>query len=500
LTGTRLFFRNAGLLAGAEAIARLKGLVLLPLLTHQLGTLGYGTWTQVSVLVAVLAPAIVLGTDSAVLRFLPATSQELRRGAFTAWALCMLLPAGVIAAGLALATGPISETFFGPAKDFGSFVALSGFALTVAVVLNVARTWFRIAGDAPMVAAMSVAQAATSLVAAVVVLLTQEGPYRLVAYSVAGDLAIALLLIIVIARRGGWGRPAMSAMPRLLRFGLPLFPASYAMLGLNAMDRLFLVQYETLAAVGVYSFGYSLGYLAAQLLINPVWTMFPGAIAELHNSGNADGVRKLFQRSVSAALILGIPAIAGSAVLGSQVVSALAPTAFARAAPVISIVMAGYLFHYLASYCEVRLYMLERQYVSTVSLVIAVTVNASLNLLLIPTFSLVGAALATTGAFAVQLAVAWVMAHRAGVAELPARLLGQVLLASAGMTLALLGLVRVAPEAWRGLLLLPAVAVGALVYLGALASMGGEGLATMRAALSPLLNRREGVRASVQQD
>jgi O-antigen/teichoic acid export membrane protein len=248
------------------------------------------------------------------------------------------------------------------------------------------------------------------------------------------------------------------------------------MLGLNAMDRLFLIQYESLRTVGVYAVGYSLGYLGVQLLINPVWIMFPGAVAELHNGGDDAGVKRLFGQSVGAALLLGVPAVVGSAILGRQIVTAVAPGQFADAAPVISIVMAGYLLHMLASYCEVRLYLVQRQSVSTLSTVLALGVNVILNIVLIPRWSITGAAVATLVAFAVQLGVAWTVAHRAGVVETPVQMMLRVGVAAGAMAGALLGLQRML-EGLSARTALPFLILGGFaVYVLALLCLGGRQL------------------------
>lgn len=73
----RKYFKNAGLLAVTEGFLQLKGLLVIPFLTRHFGTLNYGVWSQVAVLINTVTPLIILGTDSAAMRLLPGISFQL---------------------------------------------------------------------------------------------------------------------------------------------------------------------------------------------------------------------------------------------------------------------------------------------------------------------------------------------------------------------------------------------------------------------------------------
>jgi O-antigen/teichoic acid export membrane protein len=169
------------------------------------------------------------------------------------------------------------------------------------------------------------------------------------------------------------------------------------------MDRLFLVHYSTLEDVGVYSLAYGLGYMAIQLIANPIFTMFPTAAAADWNHGHPARVQHLFERTAGATVFLMVPAIAGTIVLGPALIAFLAPPSFSAAATVMPIIMAGYLFLMLAAYYEISFGLIGRQWLSTAAVLVALVVNLGLNFALIPPYSLYGAAIATSAAFAVQL-------------------------------------------------------------------------------------------------
>jgi O-antigen/teichoic acid export membrane protein len=476
------FFRNAGILAIAELVARAKGLFVIPLLTHHLGAVGYGAWSQVSVLVALVVPVLFLSTDGAVIRFLPGNAIEDQREEFAGWALVVTALSVASIPVIIAFRGRIGPLLFSNADHFDSLVVLAAMSVAVAVVIAVLRTWARVRDDANMLAAMTIGASIENLATIVLVLVRGWGSYELVLYGIWGDVALIAVIAPWLVARHGIAAPRFDSLPRFVRFGLPLVPAAYAMLGINAMDRLFIVHYESLGDVGPYSLAYSLGYLVIQLVVNPIWTMFPNAAAALYNEDRHDEVRRLFERTLGTTLVVTLPAIALTAVLGREIIAAVAPPSFAKAAPVIAIVMAGYLLHIVASYYEIYLHLNGRQGLGSVAIGIAVAANAALNFALIPTWGILGAAIATTVAFGVQTVATMAFARRFRSPTDGLDFVGRIALAAcAAAGVAVVG---------RSVLHAPSLVVvgvlgvaGLAAYTAALVAVGAGSVSDARAAL-----------------
>src|SRR5438309_7277682 len=106
------YLRSSGILALTELALRLRGIVLIPVLTKYLGAVNFGVWAQVSVISSMLSPVLALGLDSAVVRFLPGRpKREIAAGFATV--LCYLtlvsVPVGLL---LWLAARPLAGAFF----------------------------------------------------------------------------------------------------------------------------------------------------------------------------------------------------------------------------------------------------------------------------------------------------------------------------------------------------------------------------------------------------
>lgn len=407
------FFRNAGVMAAAEMFARIKGVIVLPILTRHLGPLDFGVWSQISMIALLLSPVVSLGSEQGLLRLLPGLAFEKQYRMFLAWMLFAVGGAAIFAILLIAANSSISLLVFA-STEYKGFVVVAAFSLFTTLLPNAARAWFRIQNDGNTLAAATVAQAVLGIVAVLCAIFLEADVYYLVLFTLAADLLLGAGFFALIVWRSGWPGPDFSIIRPAIKFGLPLLPAAYAIWGLNWMDRFFLVHYQTLDSIGIYSAAYGLGYMIIQVFVNPIWALYPNSAAELHNRGDSAGVDRLLHTISYGILLLSVPAIGGLWALCEPIMVVVAGPEFRDGALVMPVIALAYLLLMLASFGDVALGLVYRQHLATVSITLAVVVNCILNILLIPRFGIMGAAFATLGAFSVQLLFSTLMAARSG--------------------------------------------------------------------------------------
>lgn len=466
------------MLALTELALRLKSFVLLPVLSKYFGAVNFGVWAQVSVIVSMLSPVLAVGLDSAMLRFLPGKGpQEIARGfsSVTAYLILACIP---IAALLWLAAGPIASAFFTTAEN-ARFVAICGALILVGLLLNQCRNVFRVAGSAKGYAAMALVQAATGVIVGVGVAIGRGTVWSVVWLTLLADAGLLLVAGGVIIRRFGLRRPDFGLLWGYLRFGLPLVPAGYAMWVLNSSDRLFIGHYGSLADLGVYSAVYSLGYMFIAVFFNPLWVMYPSAAAEAYNRGRIEEVGALFRSSTKAALGLIVPATVGFAVLSVPLLRLLTSAEFVRGASLVPIITAAYVLHMMSSYFDVSLGLVGKQVWSTISISIGMVVNIGLNLVFIPRWGILGAAITTLIGFSVQFALSASIGSKSIPLPFDLRFFLKAL-AACGVMAAVVDAIPVATHIG----LVPvAVVVGACVYVGVLMALRALSPADLRALL-----------------
>jgi len=436
----RRFFKDAGFSGAAEVLIRLKGLVIMPLLTYHLGTVSYGAWSQVLVLVGILGPFVTLATESGFMRHAAGHPIEVQKRYFSGWLLYILVNASIVAGSLAVVRSYTAEVFFGDATTFAPFVLLASAILYFTAILNTARYWFLLRHSPRVYVVASVTQSALGVVAVIVTLIRKEGVYELVAYTLVGDVLLAAALFALIARRGEFTRPDLTIIRPALRFGLPLIPGALAVWALNMMDRLFLVHFASLADIGVYSLAYTLGYTVIPVLARPLRMMYPSIATAAYNQGRKDDLQRIFNYSAGAVLALTLPATVGMFVLGAPIVSILAPPEFASAAPLIGLVALGYVFMTMASYFELHLGFVFRQHWFSMSVIAAGLANFVLNLVLIPRYGILGAAIATTASFALQFLISLAVSQFQPLVRIDLVFIAKVMAASLIMGAIIIGL------------------------------------------------------------
>jgi len=133
----------------------------------------------------------------------------------------------------------------------------------------------------------------------------------------------------------------------------------------------------------------------------------------MYQAGDVDGLNRLCRDSTAVIFALAVPACFGLWAVGPWLLPLLGDPSFIDGVPIMPLIGLGYLCLMISAYHEVTLGFVHRQYLSGVAGGIAFAANLALNALLIPVWGIVGAALATFAAFAVQLIFSAIKAKRA---------------------------------------------------------------------------------------
>jgi O-antigen/teichoic acid export membrane protein len=256
-------------------------------------------------------------------------------------------------------------------------------------------------------------------------------------------------------------------------------------------DRFLIAAFLGEAATGAYAAGY--GITDRSLNIMFVWlgaAATPLAIAALERQGRA-AAQDMARQAAALMGLIGFPAAAGLALVAEPFARLLIAEALAAdAASIMGWIALGSLLNGIMTYFFHEAFILGRKPARMAGLMVAGAVlNIALNLLLIPAFGLVGAAVATVIAYGVSLVACAVAGRFVFPLKLPVEDWTKAALATAAMAVVLIAL----PAPASALLhLLSHVVAGAAVY-GALAIM--LDIAGCRSAMAlPLIRRFAGVR------
>lgn len=447
----RLVASNTAVQVAGKAVTLAIGLASIAVLTRYLGPEDFGKYTLALTYMQLFTVLADVGLVTIVVREISRHPDRTERLVGNTLTLRLLLSAG------AIAVAALISLLLPYDPDVRVAILLAGFPLLFGMVnstfVTVLQARLRmgraVVGD---VVGRAVALAAVGLVVAL-----DLGFLAVMGTAAAGALATALVTML-LTRRVAPLRPRSEPQVwrRLLVMALPLGVA----LAVNEIyfraDTLIISLYEPYEQVGLYTLAYRM--LELTLVFGTVFltTTFP--LLSQAVDGDEPRARRTIQLSADLFVALGVPLVAGGLVVGPALVELAAGSDFEDASTPLRILLAAGALAWINGVFGYALIAKDRQLSALWLNLTALAVNVGLNLLLVPRYGIVVAAVVTVASEVLILAGSYVLMRRYFDFFPAPRTLVPAVLAAAIMA-GLLWVLRDAPV----FLLVP---LGAAVYAG----------------------------------
>ena len=403
--------------------------LILPFVTRILGAEEFGEATVAAAAGVVLSYLFTLGLNMTIVRTYFDETTE--RGP-SEWAAQLRLQAlaAVALATIAWITGPWWSSAFSEI-DWGASLQL---AVLYAVPVSIQATSQGVLRAAQRPAAFtSVALSQTILSGALGIwLATVFGAPGYIGGLGLGSLVAATLAFRLTYRPADWQWGSLRAA---LRLSMPFLIHSLSMWTLALADRVVIENVKGLEAVAMYHVAYVVA-TAPSFLLDAAQASWAPKYYERIDPEKASLPLALARPATTLGLIVGV----ATALIAPAVVAILAPASFGYSAAVVGFVSATAAVQ--ASYLVGVAVLLDNKASGWVGIAsgVAAVLNVSLNLVLVPSFGLAGAAAATVVAFAVQALIVAVgfrqlLTRPLPIGSLVARWVGAVAIASAAAAL-----------------------------------------------------------------
>lgn len=279
---------------------------------------------------------------------------------------------------------------------------------------------------------------------------------------------VPAVIALVPALRGSVAMGVRWARAKwMMGFALTLIPVNVALLVIGISDRYFLRYYWDLPTVGVYALSYKLGSAAPQMIAMPflmAWPAFVFAGASARRTGQLVSNAALYLWMAGLLLVVMVSSAA------RPLIMLFGGPSFLAGVPLMPIVALGVLLGGVMNIVMSAVVASGRFLWNMTALLAVSAALVGLNLLLIPPYGMLGAAVATLAGYALGAAASVLLARRLVVLDLQAVKWVKV---SIGAVIALL-----AGRAFDGVSPWPVVSIGAAaavsagVYAGILALSG----------------------------
>ena len=389
----RKLLKSSGVYALASLALPLVTLVLSPFLTHTLSRTDYGALAVLSTAISLLAGITQFGLGNAFFRAYnyDYETHEDKLQVLSIVIILLALSSFPLALGVALLAPWLAELLLGSAV-YSEPVRLLGLVVLLQNLAVPGFAWLRAESRAVFYAVLSITNLLINLAMTVLLIgwLRFGVSGALLAMALGYGFVVVCTLPLALWRARLRFRWDMSW--NLLSFGLPLVANLVSIWVLQLADRYLLSRLGSLAETASYTVAYSLGGILGVVVLSPFSLAWPTAMFAIAKRDDASTVFRQIFRWYSLFLLF---ATAGLMLISICVLYLFFPVSYFTAMPVIPIVALSIMFFGIYNYFTVGISIRRKTWLAVVLTAMAALVNVGLNLLLIPFYGALGAALST---------------------------------------------------------------------------------------------------------
>jgi len=233
----------------------------------------------------------------------------------------------------------------------------------------------------------------------------------IIAIFIAGILSAALTTILLIPTIASQLRFALhpKILRSLLRYGIPTIPFGLAAMTVQVADRIIMQRMVASSTVGIYQANYKLGIFMMLIvsMFQYAWQPF-----YLQTAAQPDA-KRIFSRVMTYFTLVGVAVILiVSFFIDDAVHLHLIGEKYWSGVGIVPIILFSYLFTGIAAIFNAGLFIEKRTSLLPAITGVGAAVNVGMNIFLIPSFGIFGAAFATLGAYVSMAVLSWVFTRR----------------------------------------------------------------------------------------
>ena len=347
-------------------------------------------------------PFVMLGLNSAILRFLSAEKEKKNtaKGIFTV--IFTILSVSII---FALFLFLLSDSFAKILlKDISvaPLIKIASLLIILEALNQISLEPFRIFGQIRKYSTLTILQTFLEIGLVSFLVLSGFGLFGAIVGLLVVKGIILLFSLFFIISQTGFALPDFSILKSYLIFGLPLIPTVIFIMIIASSDRYVIGFFKGATSVGIYSAAYSIGIMALMFLYPIVYILSP-TIFKLFDEKEIDKVKTYLSYSLKYFFLFSIPSVFGLFVLAKPILTALATTEFVSLVTIfiVLLVALSMIFEGIRAIFGEVLMLFKRTKILGGAAITAGLINLILNILFIPYFGIIAAAVTTLISYAI---------------------------------------------------------------------------------------------------
>lgn len=387
------FTKMVGLAGLASLIVNTEGIILLPILTKTLGLRLYGIWALVNAMILLAGPIATLGLNSGITRLLASITDKKKLSIeFFSIFFIILITGSAIAISVFLTSNLFISSFM-EKGDAPYFMIGSGMIILWAA-RQILLTYFQIFRQMEKYIAYVILYFLGEIGLISYFVWNGYGLSGALAGVILANLLVVLLMLSNILGQIGFSGIKVSQIREYFAIGLPYVPMILFIWIMSTSNRYFIGIFQDASMVGLFSTTYSLTTLV-MIFISAITFALEPTISKLRDEEEIGAVRQYLSQSLKFSMLFIIPCAVGISVLGESILQTMTKPEFTPGAVIIPILSIGMISHAIFSLFSSVLLMAKRTIYTTYSTGVAAILNIVLNIILIPSYGIWGAAITT---------------------------------------------------------------------------------------------------------
>ncbi len=390
--------KNFGLMFITQILITPSGLILLPLLTKSLDIYDYGVWSLIIVLLELLPEFSLLQIPQAVLRFLSNGKNKitLQEGIYSSAILITISSTFMVS--IIMIIGNLLY------PNHIQILIVASWVLPFICLNTLFKFYFLAIQQANKFSFFSILLAYLKIgFVCVFLLYLKFGLFGAVLSIFLANFFIFIILFYLVVRDIGIAMPNFSSSKEYLSFSIPLLPSSLTTWIVSYSDRYLIALFIGVASTGYYSSGYTIGNTIF-IFVSLIGVSLIPITVKSYEDGKIDDVKRVLSHSLKYFLIITIPSVFGLIAISRPLLEILTTKEIAENAYLIPpIVAAAVIMQGITRFYAQILFLKKNTKLIAVIWLVASIFNLFLNILFVPRFGMISAAVTTLIAYAIAM-------------------------------------------------------------------------------------------------
>ncbi len=414
----RGFLRQSSHYSVGQVLILFASLISFPVLTRVFSLAEYGTMSLISNTVLIVTAVAKAGLQNSIVRFHDEYARGEQKERYESYLASLLLGglslAMVIAAVWALGTMVVDNLIDAHEMTFALLLVSSGMVFlrsAESLLLGFLRA------EQETLALNSYRVLVRYLLLGTMVLFLFAISKSLMSFYVSQVVAMLLGLSALAWWRFRQHWPRFRAFSReifqpALHYGFPLIGFELVSMLLNYVDRYCLQYYLGASDVGLYSAAYNLSDYVKDVVVMPLASAVTPIYMRLWATKGQDATRKFLQNALRTYTLFAIPLVLGFAADGKTLLHLIASEKFSEGQVIVPWLIAALMVNGAVPILAASLYIQKRTNLLVAFLGITTVLNLIGNLILIPRYGILGAAIAKLFSYILLVTLVTVPTYR----------------------------------------------------------------------------------------